>query len=1036
MEVGVRLFGVPAVAVDGAWLPLRPGKAGALLAVVAHRGEVVRRSEVAALLWPDADERRARTNLRQLLRTLAVGPLGHVLGRDASFVWARVPSDVVRFREAIGAARWRDAVELVRGPFLEGFDDLGMPDAGAWADSERAALAEAWRRAVLAAVGEAAAAGRHAAALELADRLVAADPLDEEAVAHALRAAIALGDRRAAERRLAALARSLREEVGSEPAATTRELLEPRDLAAPTALADVSGAPPVPDPASPARAVSVAPRPRAAPPARSVGTLIGRERELTRLTDSLRTARLVTVLAPGGMGKTALAVAAAEVVADDFPGGVVIASLDRSAEARALADAVAEAAGLVPGGATSVAAQIGAAWGDARVLLLLDGCEGHVAAPEALDELLAACPGLVVLATSRARWRHAREVVFTLDGLATEAAAAGSPRPPSAAARLFLREARRVQAEAPSGGFGTDEALGRIERIGAMLGGSPLAIELVASWLSVVPLADLERRVGEAWTFLRSDDAGRPAGQRDLEAVLWHVWDGLAMPERSAWARLAVLGGSVDGPLAARVGGGWRVLRSLADHAIVGPTGDRLAMHALVARFGRERAAETGDVGALWAVALPALRERFATEVDPASGHAVRHHDDALAHGVAAWRRAVAGRDAGTLDAMAFGLLRALRRTVRLREAASLAAAAVEALRTPGGRLRDRALARALPFAAVERLERRARAVEAVELAERVDDDRARAHALDWIARTTAVGDLRASFAAAAAAYERAGDRIGLAGAWTWYGEQRVVFGWYGEATEALDRAARLWIELADQLGHAEVEAHRARLLLAVGDVAGARVAAASARAVFEAQGAVVLGATAVGIEAAIERAAGSFDAASARTTEAIDLLGRFGPTTVVGGLAWAEFHERFGRPDDVLRNATPVLAPMRAPDEATSFGCLAYLALARAGARLADAAAAIDALGHACRMARAIASPRLTARVAEAAAEVFGAQGSARGAMAPSLALWAAHRSALDAHLRRDALARAHTSGTRAGPPPWDDEAALAAIERASADT
>jgi DNA-binding SARP family transcriptional activator/predicted ATPase len=1016
VEIGVRLLGVPAVLVDGAWLPLRPGKVGALVAFVAHRGAVVRRGELAALLWPDADDRRAHTNLRQLLRTLAAGPWARVIDRDAAFVWSVVESDVAHFRRAVAEERWRDAAAIYRGPFLEGFDDAGLPDVGAWADGERFALAELWRHAALAAMAADEAAGLSAEVLALADRLVAADPLDEEAVAQAMRAALALGDRRAAHRRLAALTRALREEVGAEPAAETMALLDevPRETRSPPDAA-----------ATTAQA--------AGSTGRSAPEILGREREIANLTDLLRSERLVTVLASGGLGKTALARAAADAVDGDFPGGLVFVPLDRDVEPRPLLEAVADAAGLVPGEGRALAAQLGAAWGDARVLLLLDGCERHVAEVEALDDLLRACPGVVVLVTSRTRLRHAREVVVPLDGLATADPGGLGGRGPSPAARLILREARRRQPPRWPVATPDAESLARVERIGAMLGGSPLAIELVASWLDVVPLEELERRVGEAWTFLRSEDAGRPPGQRDLEAVLDHVWHGLGLPERQAWARLAALGGSVDGALGARVGGGWRTIRLLADHAIVRQSADRLVMHALVARFGRERAAATADAEAAWSAALPALRERFATEVDPASGRALRHHDDTLALGVAVWRRAVAARDAVTIDGMAFGLLRALRGTVRLREAAALAAEAVAALETELGRHRDRALARVLPFAATERLERRRCANEALAIAERVDDDRARAHALDWIARTTAVGDVRERFAAATAAYGRAGDLIGLAGALTWYGEQRAVFGWVDEAEEALAEAARIWDQLGEAIGRAEVRAHRARLLLAKGDVASARTAAAAARAVFDAEGAVVLGATAVGIEAAIARVTGPRELAFALTEEALGLLGLLGPTTVVGGLARAELHERFGLPADVVEHATRVLQPMRAPAEATSFGCLAYLALARASARLAEHASACVHLAQATRMARLIASPRLTARTAEVAAEVLAVRGGAGVNVAAQAASWASRRPALDAHLRRDARGRAEVLGSLdADAPPWDDAAALDAIDAA----
>jgi len=122
MDVAVRLLGPPAVRVDGAWVPLRPTKPHAAFAYLAYRGAPVRRAEVAALMWPDADAEHAFADLRQALRSLRCEPFGELLERDRGTVWLDVGSDVAAFRSSVAERRWADALACPRGPLLGGRD--------------------------------------------------------------------------------------------------------------------------------------------------------------------------------------------------------------------------------------------------------------------------------------------------------------------------------------------------------------------------------------------------------------------------------------------------------------------------------------------------------------------------------------------------------------------------------------------------------------------------------------------------------------------------------------------------------------------------------------------------------------------------------------------------------------------------------------------------------------------------------------------------------------------------------------------------
>ena len=147
MDVVLRLLGPPAVVVDGRWEALPCARPEAAFVYLACGGGRTRRAQLAALLWPDADERGAQVNLRQTIRTLASRPWGAHLQRDRFTAWVTLPSDLVAFDRAVEGGRWAEAHARYTGPFLEGFELARSGEFGAWVASERAAVAARWRRA-------------------------------------------------------------------------------------------------------------------------------------------------------------------------------------------------------------------------------------------------------------------------------------------------------------------------------------------------------------------------------------------------------------------------------------------------------------------------------------------------------------------------------------------------------------------------------------------------------------------------------------------------------------------------------------------------------------------------------------------------------------------------------------------------------------------------------------------------------------------------------------------------------------------------
>jgi len=968
MDVGVRLLGTPEARAGGAWLPLRPTRPHAALAYVAASGGFVRRAELADLLWPHLDDEHAYASLRQALQRLSRGSLAGLVGRDRIGLWLTCDCDVAGFRRAVAERRWSDAIEVHEGPLLQGFELDDADEFSAWLAGERAAVAEDWRRACRALLAEATREGRRGDALRYADLLIRADPLDEQAVREAMQAAAADGDPLGVTRRYRELAALLRRECGVEPEAETRALFE--------RLASRS-----PPGAEAARTYGLE-----SPPPRIVGErrgLVGREQALADLIERLRQrdSRLVTLLGPGGIGKTALASALVAELWAAFPDGAVLVPLEGAEGPDAVAVAVAHATAVRVGPDAPVGLQLVRALQARRMLVVLDGFEAFVAQLPCVDALLRGTRELRLVVTSRVRLRHSAEVVVEVDPLATRGRRPAGPavgRPAvSPAAQLFLRAAagrlplatvRRLD-------------LGRVERIVEALGGHPLAIELAASWVDVFGVDLLEEQLGTSWTLLSSDDVDRSPRRRDVRAVIEEAWKQLDPMARSAWMRLAAMPGSIDAAVAAEVGGcGWQVLRRLLDRAVLRHREARLELHPLLARYGREQDAAGDEGDEAWRAARAIWPSRIAREVNPRTGRRVVVHPDDLDQAVGVWRRACAERDWSTMAGMAVGLMRALDRRMHWPLTAELRREAVDRLvAAPGDRARDAALARLWPLEGGTPWAKQANATRALELANAWGDDLARGLAHARLARGDFGSGREAHLREARAAFERAGDEVGHALTLAQQGHLSILAGQLDHALELLEEAWRRHERLADNDGLAFVLLGLARIDAYRGDLVAGRARLDQARALLARGGSpdhAASGRTVLAVEAGLARAAGDREEA-ARTLAAFAHI-----ASDAEGASYDELVLRlademcFGRPPGVLEAAGRLLRDPETVGGRTIIRMLAHLAVATAHARFGEPEVGLDHLRDALHLARPWDVPRVVARIAGTAAVVALARG------------------------------------------------------------
>lgn len=370
------------------------------------------------------------------------------------------------------------------------------------------------------------------------------------------------------------------------------------------------------------------------PPAAALAplaALVGREDELPLLLGLLRRSRLVTVLGPGGVGKSRLARHAADALAARFSHGAAVVLLDDLSTPDALPARVADTLGLLlPPHADPVLAlcRLLAA---RSMLLVLDGFEAVIDAAAFVPRLLASAPGLQLLLTSRERLDVDGERLLPLASLAVPVPNANAVQAlQSPAVRLFVERATALQPQ-----FDVARCWPDVADICRRVGGLPLAIEWAAAWMRVLSAAELAQDMARD---LAVDGGAGP------QAVFESSWRLLTASEREAYAALAVFRGGFTREAARQAAGvGLGQLAALVDKSMLrSPCEGRLDMHPLVHAHARgklqrmDTAASLAAQHACWYLDL-LQRSR---PLPPAENENV----------LAAWHHAVAQGDAGAVS--------------------------------------------------------------------------------------------------------------------------------------------------------------------------------------------------------------------------------------------------------------------------------------------------------------------------------------------------------------------------------------------------
>ncbi|GGM41763.1 BTAD domain-containing putative transcriptional regulator [Dactylosporangium sucinum] len=554
-----------------------------LVRLAVEAGRPVPVDQLADALWPGeppADPANAVQSLVSRLRKSLGDPVALVSGPGAYRLDAD-ELDTVRFERLTAEGRralragdhaaavhlLREALALWRGPALA--DVAGAPFAEA--------LAARWEELRLAATEDLAEAGDDDVAR--LQELVAAHPLRERLVALLIRALHAAGRPAEALAAFEDCRRRLAGELGVDPSPALRE-------------AHV--------------AVLRADRPARGGNLRAALTsFVGRDGDVERLAAQIVDSRLVTLVGPGGAGKTRLATTVAAAAGGAWL--VELAPVTEAGEVPATVLRTLVAGGLVPGEAPHLPRrhdtvdQLAEALTVPGVLLLLDNCEHVVdAAARLSEELLGRCPKLHILATSREPLGILGEQLFPVGPLAHPGAAV--PAAVARASPAVQLLADRAAAVRP--GFAvTDDNVDAVVEICRRLDGLPLAVELAAARLRSFTAEQVAARLDDRFRLLTGGSRTALPRHRTLHAVVAWSWELLGAPERRFAEAVAVFPGGFDAPAAAAVAGvpdAEEHLDALVDRSLLQVVsvngGVRYRMLETIREFALEELARRGGV--------------------------------------------------------------------------------------------------------------------------------------------------------------------------------------------------------------------------------------------------------------------------------------------------------------------------------------------------------------------------------------------------------------------------------------------------------
>lgn len=581
-------------------------RAAALLAYLALEGTPQPRQKLIGLLWGHLSENKARANLRHTLWHLRTrlatpdsSPLIETSPQTVTFIrqdTCQVDVDAfenfLRRETQIGVqagsphnrfALLDQALDLYEGDLLDGLYIDDSPGFNEWLIVERERLRSQAVQALQRLVDFHLGWGDYKSGIRYANRLLKMEAWQEETHRQLMRLLMFSGQRSAALAQYEICRRVLAEELGVEPSPETQTLVQSIRQGGVTA--------------GPAAASPIHIPPQTTP-------FVGREKELARLIQLLNdpACRLITLVGPGGMGKTRLAVRACaeasnaqghapgqESQAQIFADGIFFVALVGISSPELLIPAISDAIGLSFHSSASITSQLMGFLEDKNLLLVLDNFEHLLAGTGLIVQILQTAPGVKILVTSRQRLNLGEEWLFEVKGLTIPPTGDGASFKMNdfSAVSLFAQSVRRIRLDFTL----SEENQTAVAQICNLVEGMPLALELAAAWARTLSCQEIASEIASDLDLLASSRRDLPERHRSMRSMFEHSWQRLSEEERDAFKRLSVFRGGFQRQAAQEVSGtSLALLSALVDKSLLRCTpGGRYELHELLRQYAAEK---------------------------------------------------------------------------------------------------------------------------------------------------------------------------------------------------------------------------------------------------------------------------------------------------------------------------------------------------------------------------------------------------------------------------------------------------------------
>jgi predicted ATPase len=379
----------------------------------------------------------------------------------------------------------------------------------------------------------------------------------------------------------------------------------------------------------------------------SSASFVGRDRELTEITQLIldTDCRLLTLLGPGGIGKTRLAVETAYHVRHAFRDGVYFVPLQPLSSPDFIISTLAKAIRFHSNNGGNFAEQLLDHLRDKTMLLVLDNFEHLLEGAVIADDILAAASSVKLLTTSRERLSLLEEWVYEVQGLAFPSKETEKEIEQYGAVQLFVHNARRVHQSFQL----TPSNKSPVARICRLVGGMPLGIELASAWVRVLPSQAIAEEIQHSLDILETPTRNMPPRHRNMRAAFEPTWNRLSEDEQCVFKKLAVFRGGFTREAAEFVTGTTlHTLLTLIDRSLLRlDANDRYDIHELLRQYGEEMLRSSAPLYELTLDLHRAYYMRFLGEREREIGflgrpkEAIKKMNKDLENVRSAWQRAV-----------------------------------------------------------------------------------------------------------------------------------------------------------------------------------------------------------------------------------------------------------------------------------------------------------------------------------------------------------------------------------------------------------